>query len=193
MKVIRRRTWRSVLATCATAGALLAGASGAHADSYYNIVNTSSGQALQIDSSGKLRVATPNRFALGQQFKLTEVETLGPEWFSASIKNRLGSCLVDNDPLSQIGDIGLLRASNCGSPMKSRRMWSHLRGSLTATPALSGYQLINDQTARYATPPLCLFSCDDFAALWPASFVAGDPSELGAYAKWEYRFAVSAP
>jgi len=144
-----------------------------------------------------VRLATPNRFSLGQQFKLIETEggSLGSVGgFNAAIQNRLGACLVDSSPLTfEKYWLDSLRTGSCNGASKSRRMWAHLSGSLTATPSISGYQMVNWQTAGYVTD-FCLFDCNltHNASVLSASFIGDDPNEWSGAAKWKYRFAVSA-
>ena len=176
------------------AAATLAFASAAGAASYYNIVNTGTGNALEATTSG-VRIAPLKRTNPLQQWKRINSEPFA-SWFTAGIKNRLLGCLRTDTTTSghTVAPLGL---GTCADPSNPRERWYHLAGGDTASPDVPGYQLVSVQTVEYVTDfNLCfLDSCPPTykATLLEAGFVGQDPQELGGAAKWRYRFAESAP
>jgi len=189
------KSLRILLAGAAvSAAALLGGTSVAHGASYYNIVNSETGMALQSTVSGKVELAPLNKTNPLQQWKRVNTQQVGT-WFESGIQNRLNGCLR-SDGTNTTG-FGSLKVGICaGVASDSSKRWSHLAGSNTGSPSVPGYQLVNSQTAEYAMDfNLCFGNCTPTygASLFSASVVAGDPAEFGGYTKWKYKFATTAP
>ena len=188
---MRTRRSRLLLSGFVAIAIALSATAAAQAATYYNIVNVESGKALQLTSSGQVRLETPNKHALGQQFKRIDTEYFGGSqgtWFASGLKNRLGSCLIDG---TYIGTAHEFTSGTCTGADKPSRMWSHLRGGYTATPSLPGYQLISDY-ANYIVGGCGFGTCASIAGLAPPSVISLDPLEWSGAAKWEFRYAVNA-
>jgi hypothetical protein len=188
--LVRIRKSRLLISGVIAVAIGVSAAATAQAATYYNIVNVDSGKALQLDSSGKVRLEAPNSHALGQQFKRIQTEYIagsqGP-WFVSALQNRLGSCLIDK----VFGETPQLASGTCTGANKADRMWSHLRGGYTATPSLPGYQLISDH-ANYMVGGCWFGVCASAAGLMSPDLIALDPLEWSGAAKWEFRYAVTA-
>jgi hypothetical protein len=191
----RRRTLVAVAIALAVGGFA---AAQAQAASYYTIVNTQSGRALEASADGKVRLAAPDKTNPLQQWKQIHRESFG-SWYEVALQNRLTGCLRSDAPLNPVPIASDLKTGICaGASTDSRKRWSHLFGSNTATPAIPGAQLVNSQTAEYVAhfdlcfdPAVC--PAKPVAALLSASLVASVPDELGGAAKWQYKFATTAP
>ena len=186
---------RTLLAGAVMAATLFGATSVAHGASYYNIVNPETGKALQATVSGKVELAPLNKTNPLQQWKRVNTLQIGT-WFESGIQNRLAGCLR-SDNLNHTVQFSSLKVGICaGVATDSIKRWSHLSGSNTGSPSVPGYQLVNSRTAEYAVDfNLCFGNCTPTygASLFSASVVAGDPAELGGYAKWKYQFAATAP
>ncbi len=192
-----RRRLRTLLAaaTVASAAAAFGTAADAGAASYYNIVNTNTGRALEASIDNKVRLAAPDKGNLLQQWKQIYRVNFG-SWYEVALQNRLTGCLRSDtiNPES----LAPLTVGVCdGAQTDSRKRWSHLSGSVTGSPTVPGAQLVNSQTAEYTADfDLCFFgncSPKPGASLMSASGVASDPNELGGIVKWRYKFAATAP
>jgi hypothetical protein len=189
---------RAAVAIAVTAAVPLASASGAEAATYYNIVNTSSGKALQANLNGSVSIAPLNKTNPLQQWKRVS-PTFFPSpnggWTETAIQNRLLGCLKSEDA-SFNNLIAPLKHVNCaGAASDSSKRWSHLAGVLTGSPNVPGYQLVSGFAEYVGDFNLCFdATCPQTyaATLFKASFVASDPAELGGVVKWKYQFAVSA-
>ena len=185
-----------VLAIAATLTAALAvgAAADAHAASYYNIVNTQSGLALEPTLSGDVKLVPRNASNPLQQWKRTNVTFVGSGQFRAIVDNRLLDCLRTDRNGPNPNVIGTARMGNC-SPSDTRNTWLHKSGSATPTPGLPGRQLKNVKSGEYLGDQFCFITCGSppLATLWDAATVESDPLQLGAALKWEFQFAASAP
>jgi hypothetical protein len=196
--VHRARRWRALLAAAvALAAAIGFGAAAeAQAASYYTIVNTGSGLALEATTSGKVRLAPVNKTNLLQQWKRVNTVNFST-WSESAVQNRLLGCLRSDSPLNPVPIAATLKVGNCaGASSDMRKRWSHLSGSNMGTPNLPGVQLVNSQTAEYAADfDLCFENCPVTrdAGLLSASFFDSIEQALAGYGKWSYKFAVSAP
>ena len=196
--VPRARRRRALLVLAAVVAAAGFAAAQAQAASYHLLVNASSGRALEASADGKVRLAAPNKTNPLQQWKQVSRVSFG-SWYETALQNRLTGCLRSDAPLNPVPIASDLTVGVCnGAATDSRKRWSHLSGSNTATPGISGAQLVNSQTAEYAAhfdlcfdPAVC--PAKPVAALLSASLVASVPDELGGAAKWRYQFATTAP
>ena len=181
----------AVAAAAIAAGLTLALASGAQAASYYNIVNTDTGKALEATTSG-VRLAPLKRTNQLQQWKRINKTTFGD---AAGIQNRLLGCLRTNT--TTVGNlVAPLGIGSCaGADSDARKRWYHLVGG--GTPDVPGYHLVSVQTVEYVADislfDVCLAGCPQtYDAFLVESGFAADLGG-GGPVKWSYRFAESAP
>ena len=191
MPSIRTRVVALAGALCA---ALAVGsAADAHAASYYNIVNTDTGRALEATVNG-VKLAPRNPSNLLQQFKRTDLTHAGTGQFQAILKNRLLDCLRTDRSGPNPNLIGHLKLGNC-APSDTRNRWLHRWGNATPTPSVPGFQLKNVKSGEYVGEEFCFISCGPvpLATLLDAQLVESDPLQLGPAVKWQFKFAASAP
>jgi hypothetical protein len=192
-----RRLGAALAIACAAAVTLVS-ASSAQAASYYNIVNTQSGKALQANINGTVSVAPLNKTNPLQQWKRVSpafFPSPNGGWTETGIQNRLLGCLKSEGATFN-NLIAPLKHVNCaGVANDSTKRWSHLAGVLTGSPTVPGFQLVSGLAEYVADFNLCFdTSCPQSygASLFKASFVSDSPNEFGGAVKWQYKFAVSA-
>jgi hypothetical protein len=191
----RVRALIGALIAAALAATLSIGLAGsAHAASYYNIINTDTGRALEVSVDGKFKLAPPNPNNMLQQFKRTNVTLHGNGQSEAIVDNRLLDCIRTplNGPNPNL--IGEPQLGIC-APSDTRNRWRLKGGVATPNPGISGTQMKNVKSGEYLAEQFCLFGCPSLArpSLIDASLVESDPAQLGGFVKWQFKFAATAP
>jgi hypothetical protein len=183
------------VATALAAALALGSAADARAASYYNIVNTQTGRALQANIDGTVRLAPRNQTNLLQQWKRTDLQYIGNDGrFQSTLTNRLVDCIATkrNGPNPNL--IGPATMGICASS-DLRNRWLHKWSTMTPTPGISGFQLQNVKSGEYLVEEWCFITCSakPTATFQDAQLVESDPQQLGALAKWQFKFAGTGP
>lgn len=187
----RTRTVRVVAAALAVA-LVLGSATAAHAATYYNIVNTQTGRALEAGADGTVRLAARDQNNLLQQWKRTDLLHIGSDGrFQSTLTNRVLDCVSTKSPEDLIATATM---GNCASS-DLRNRWIHKWSTMTPTPSVPGFQLENAHSGQYLGEEFCWITCfpKPPATLYSAEWVEGAPEQLGAHAKWQFKFAGIAP